>query len=886
LQKLIGFAVFALFVCQAVWSQELIRGVVFDGTGTPLEHVGILVIRYPDSVLIAHNYSSETGSFALTLTDNERYNIVFQRLGFLSKSVLIHCNQNTDNGNNSIQVQMEELPIDLPEVIVNAEKPLRISKDTVALKVGNYLSGHERVAEDVLRQLPGVEVSPDGSIRVRGKIVSRVLIEGDDLFYNRYPMLTRNLDAGLIDEVQVLYHYSENPVLKDVQDSKAVAMNIRLKANVKGTWMGSSEIGSGMSENYLLRPNLIRVQKATKAYAIGNANNTGLEVSGDLPIASLGLLENGISYLGDQEYLDDFTNHESPELGLASKRLNFKAAQMASFSGVMNPIPHLKLRGQINYTHESEREKNAYFESFTADTLQFQNSVGTQTESGIHDVNYHITLQYLPKGHFLEWESQGTYSALERSEFLRFNKLPVQDFKENDFIKQDNRVSYTRKGKNRNAFQINFRTLDLSRNGMNQPDSIPMGLLGIGSTYSGPVQQTLDHELKFTGTAVNWYGRHGNKSLRLAAQWSRREITLTSNLDLSGTSDLILPGSEFQNNIGSQHTRSGVNLNFVVHEKPWSIQANLNFQSYTYDVFDGVPDLFKGKLWIPQFGVDWNPAGGSKAAFLRYTYQVNETSMSDWHSGYILTDFRSLVFGGGYFTPYREHNWFGGYTLGSWGDAFQLHTSLLYRQEPKYLGRQVWSNGDYLITKGQEFYNREFLTFNLQADHYFKALSGNLKGKGLLGKNQYQVVVNGHNYAIRTSLVEFGPEWKSILDGGVNFFLGYKWKFSQTHGEKSSNQSACEGFLDLDLQWHSKWLIKLANVRYVTTSGGSKTSTILSDLNLRMQPKSGRTVLNFEISNLWNTRVMEFNTLSETGITWFKTNLRPRTALFSIDFKF
>lgn len=44
------------------------------------------------------------------------------------------------------------------------------------------MNGSEQVVEDLLKKLPGVEVLTNGTIKVNGKPIDKLLIEDDDLF--------------------------------------------------------------------------------------------------------------------------------------------------------------------------------------------------------------------------------------------------------------------------------------------------------------------------------------------------------------------------------------------------------------------------------------------------------------------------------------------------------------------------------------------------------------------------------------------------------------------------------------------------------------------------------------------------------------------------------
>jgi hypothetical protein len=53
----------------------------------------------------------------------------------------------------------------------------------------------------MLKKMPGVEVDTDGTIRVNGKKINRVLVNGKDFFNGDPKLATRNLAADAVDKV-------------------------------------------------------------------------------------------------------------------------------------------------------------------------------------------------------------------------------------------------------------------------------------------------------------------------------------------------------------------------------------------------------------------------------------------------------------------------------------------------------------------------------------------------------------------------------------------------------------------------------------------------------------------------------------------------------------
>lgn len=63
--------------------------------------------------------------------------------------------------------------------------------DTLSYEVNSFAKDENRSIGDVLKRLPGTEVSESGGIKYQGKSISKFYIDGDDLLEDRYNIGTR-----------------------------------------------------------------------------------------------------------------------------------------------------------------------------------------------------------------------------------------------------------------------------------------------------------------------------------------------------------------------------------------------------------------------------------------------------------------------------------------------------------------------------------------------------------------------------------------------------------------------------------------------------------------------------------------------------------------------
>ena len=293
---------------------------------------------------------------------------------------------------------------------------------------------------------------------------------------------------------------------------------------------------------------------------------------------------------------------------------------------------------------------------------------------------------------------------------------------------------------------------------------------------------------------------------------------------------------------------------------------------------------FKLNSWIPEAGIDWKP-NRSNFLLFNYSFSLNETGLPEWTTGLVLTDFRNFNAGGRWLAPFKSHNWLLVYNIGEWGNAFQFNTSWLCQWEPSYLGTVLETAPAYSISENDEFLDRRRFTVNLQADQYLKSLNGNFKAKLQINQSEFTTQINRQVSPIQTRWIQVGPEWKTLFNGGVNFHAGYYWNLSRTFWEGYTTQTTQKGFFDVDFGFNARWNGSFTNEIHAIHSGSKTSRFLFSDLSISVTSKSGRPVYRMELNNLWNIQTFGNTSLTDTGYMLSQKKLRPRTVLFTVEFK-
>lgn len=164
----------------------------------------------------------------------------------------------------------------LNEVVIKAKVvPIRLMKDTVEFNAAAYTVRENDQLEDLLKQLPGVEVDKDGNVTTAGKEMTKLRVNGKDFFTNNVKDFLAQLPAGIIDKLQVIDDYGDKANFTGVKKGEPQKMlNLVLKPNRNRGKFGNVTGSAGTNDRYALNLNGNLWEDTRQIGLIGNASNT------------------------------------------------------------------------------------------------------------------------------------------------------------------------------------------------------------------------------------------------------------------------------------------------------------------------------------------------------------------------------------------------------------------------------------------------------------------------------------------------------------------------------------------------------------------------------------------------------------------------------------
>ena len=266
-------------------SQTIIEGTVTDSLGRAVDAFITIspkgtgnIIGFADTDVNGYykfQFKSETDSVVVTAAG----------IGIGNVSRIV------GNKSQRLDIMVHHKEIELREVSVKADK-IRQNGDTINYFVGTYQQQGDRVIGDVLKRMPGIEVSENGGIKYNGKAIKKFYVEEMDLLQGRYGIATNNINAQDVATVQVLENHQPVKMLQGKTLTDDVAINLKLKNSAKGTIAINTMLGGGAQQAQTLGSNPLWTAEAVGMYfakrrqnmTLYKGNNTGEDISKELTL--------------------------------------------------------------------------------------------------------------------------------------------------------------------------------------------------------------------------------------------------------------------------------------------------------------------------------------------------------------------------------------------------------------------------------------------------------------------------------------------------------------------------------------------------------------------------------------------------------------------------
>ena len=264
-----------LLVSIASFAQErLVSGAIIDrDTKDPVEQVTVQLLK-TDSTYVTGAISNEKGLFHLNAPENGKYLLKITSVGYKPtvKRVVIEQDKNLALGN--VVVGADAIMLKGAVVTAMAQK-VTLKEDTFVYNSAAYRTPEGSVVEELVKRLPGAEVSDDGTIKINGKEVKKILVDGKEFMTGDTKTALKNLPTSIIDKIKAYDEKSDLSKVTGIDDGEEqTVLDFNVKKGMNKGLMSNIDLGIGNKDRYSARGMGGYFNSNNRFMLFGNANNT------------------------------------------------------------------------------------------------------------------------------------------------------------------------------------------------------------------------------------------------------------------------------------------------------------------------------------------------------------------------------------------------------------------------------------------------------------------------------------------------------------------------------------------------------------------------------------------------------------------------------------
>ncbi|SEG00888.1 TonB-dependent receptor [Sphingobacterium lactis] len=877
----LGFLIL-FFLSLPTFAQVQVSGRILDLDQKPISNVSISYKKIGQSAILGYSRSGADGSFSLTLAASGVDSVILDlnHLSYKRRTLTI------PNRSATYAYMLEPGDERLKEIVVT-NRPISQRKDTLIYQVGAFTNRQDRVIADIIRKLPGIEMNGN-QILYQGKPIQKFKVNNLDLMEGRYNMITNNLPADAVKNVEVIENDQPIRILDSIEFSDRATINLELK---EFTTTGTGKVGLGAS-HFLWNLNLTPMTFGKKMQMLNSiqTNNIGHNVASDLQpfYSGSGMVSRNPEFGDGPEFIHV---QEVSTPGFDEKKWLNNKIFLASSNILRKFTNEVELKANLSYYDDSQRQQgytSTYL--YTADeTLHLTEDVdnrfrinafdgGLLVEKNAKQIFLRNSLRYRK-----HWNSDRGNLIFNADQTIQQQKAHTDEALQND-------LNIARLfGKQMVNFNSSIRYQRTPQRLTVTPGQFE-DLINNGNPYAGLTQR-----VDYTGFRWN----NGIQLSRAVGSWrftpgvevNYEKSSLNTDITTATSTGNQALEKPYINDMDNNRLHAVANLGIQRNSDRWKFSMALPYNFYAFDLQQqGMNVLEKETQHTFNPSVNLNFLLNSNHDFAATaSRKTNFAGFDNLYSGYLLTQYRNLqrydarilrTINNAFNLQYNVKNPLKA-RFASLGYAFTLaerdHT---FAAQLDALGR---STTTILNQDGQNLRHQ----FQIYGSTFIRPLKTILKLYGNLGWGVADYYINGEYAKFRDQSQAGTFELVSTFSSAVN--TSYKATVGNIRNSMAGGMTNHifyhNHFLHLAFAPGETHIFSISPSLYDNNTESQRNQFFL-DANYRYRIKKWKTDIDVSFQNILNNNsyLRQFNSTYELIQSSF--TLRPRQILISTSFKF
>ena len=262
----------ALMLAVVANAQRLVSGKVVE------QDTQEAVIQATASILsgekiVANALTNVNGGFSIRAPHDGKYTLKITYVGFKTYTKQINIRDGKDVSAGTITLEPDAIMLKGATVTAHASK-VTLKADTFVYNANAFRTPEGSVVEELVKRLPGAEVSDDGTIKINGKEVKKILVDGKEFMTGDTKTALQNLPTNIIERIKAYDQQSDLSRVSGIQDGEEeTVLDFGIKPGMNKGTMANVDLGIGTKHRYFGRGMGAVMKDNMKVMLFTRANN-------------------------------------------------------------------------------------------------------------------------------------------------------------------------------------------------------------------------------------------------------------------------------------------------------------------------------------------------------------------------------------------------------------------------------------------------------------------------------------------------------------------------------------------------------------------------------------------------------------------------------------
>ena len=257
----------------SVHAQRMVSGKVIE------QDTQDAVIQATASILsgekvVSNGVTNTDGAFRVKAPSDGTFTLKITYVGFKTYTKKITIKDGKDFNAGTISLSPDAIMLKGATVTARASK-VTLKADTFVYNAAAFRTPEGSVVEELVKRLPGAEVSDDGTIKINGKEVKKILVDGKEFMTGDTKTAIKNLPTNIIDRIKAYDKQSDLARVSGIEDGEEeTVLDFGIKQGMNKGIMANADLAIGTKNRYSGRIFGGIMNSSTKVFLMTNANNT------------------------------------------------------------------------------------------------------------------------------------------------------------------------------------------------------------------------------------------------------------------------------------------------------------------------------------------------------------------------------------------------------------------------------------------------------------------------------------------------------------------------------------------------------------------------------------------------------------------------------------